>query len=740
MVAQNTKNIKKGGKSPEYWLKATDRLSRSFNLASRDLQEILDIVLQGLKKELNASAVAVWTLEEDADFMKIEASSGLGKEYIRYFNKTDRLKVGVGLVGSVMVQKKTLYTLDVLSEKKFAEIPRWRDMVLESGFNTVIAAPMFVGKKVVGAFVIYYKKPKVSLDPFELQFIEILTNHVAVTIENIEGYDVVKSYSKGLAEQVEKLAGLHKVTESLALVKTTGSKRSIKPFAEYIFKRFKADGLSIFQYNPVEKQMSLEIAYNISANHQKYLAENPFPIEKGTLAGLAFEEKSPKTSPKVFVDERIKKKWRTLLSIEHKSAIVAIPLIVRDEILGAVVIYYPSVHTFSEDEINTYAILARYIGISLLNTRTIASLETEQQKLAHMINSLHDGLVVYDKEGKIKSINKSAEELLWLSSTDIIDRHPDSLPSHKNIIYGNIQFISSLELSNFESREITIASPVNKIFKITLVPLVGEKGKRSGSMRVIHDLTVERETEMLQRGFVTVASHQLRTPLTQIKWMLAAALEKDFGQISPELEEQIKNSSISIDKLVDIIRDILDVSQLEERRYELKLTKFNTEDLIKEIIKSAGPDIKHGGLKVSIKKPKGPLPQVTTDRKKLHMALENIIDNAIKYTKEGGSVTVSLEIEKKQKKSIIISVADSGIGMSKGDLKHLFTKFYRSEGAIRVRPNGSGLGLFIAKEIISLINGKIWAESEENKGSIFHVMLPLDQPTRKLKRTNRRKK
>jgi len=163
---------KKTKKEAEYWLNSINRISTSFNLASRDLQTILKTLVKQLIKELGASGVAIWTVEEKTNFMRIEASAGLSDGYIRYFNHTDRIRVGKGLVGKVMSERKTLYSLDPADEE-IIDVRRWRKIMTEEGLTGTVSAPMFVGQKIVGAFSVYYRTKIEALDPFQLQFMSL---------------------------------------------------------------------------------------------------------------------------------------------------------------------------------------------------------------------------------------------------------------------------------------------------------------------------------------------------------------------------------------------------------------------------------------------------------------------------------------------------------------------------------------------------------------------------------------
>ena len=234
---------------------------------------------------------------------------------------------------------RSLRVLDTKKEEVI-DIVRWRNIVNDEGFRATISVPMFVGKKVVGAFSVYYKTNLNSTDSYQLKFLEIIANQVAITIENIKGYDTIKTYGDDLFGRVEKLLDLQKVTESFSLDFYKSIDKSLESYATYIIERFNASGISVLRLNNDGNILESIASYGLSKNHQFYINTHSISLELGTLVGLALKEKEVKVSPKVFIDERIDKSWRTLLSIERKSAIAVFPLIVRDEKIGAIVVYY----------------------------------------------------------------------------------------------------------------------------------------------------------------------------------------------------------------------------------------------------------------------------------------------------------------------------------------------------------------------------------------------------------------
>lgn len=250
-------------------------------------------------------------------------------------------------------------------------------------------------------------------------------------------------------------------------------------------------------------------------------------------------------------------------------------------------------------------------------------------------------------------------------------------------------------------------------------------------MRVLHDISEEKEVEQLKTQFVSIASHQLRTPLSGLKWAFHMMLDGNYGPLTVEQKELLKKTLTTNDNLIRLVNDLLDVSRLEEGRFEFRFGAVDIYELTQEIVKELDANIKAGELNVGLEKPdKNAV--VEADRDKIKMVLQNIIDNAVKYTPRGGFVKVKIV---PRDVSVIFSVQDTGIGIAKEDQKFIFNKFFRARNAIMLQTSGSGLGLYIAKELTKHHNGRIWFDSEENKGSTFYIQLPVKQVAKSIHKT-----
>ena len=239
-----------------------------------------------------------------------------------------------------------------------------------------------------------------------------------------------------------------------------------------------------------------------------------------------------------------------------------------------------------------------------------------------------------------------------------------------------------------------------------------------------------KELDQAKSEFISIASHQLRTPLTAIKGYISMILEGSYGTLNGTQEGPMKSVFESNERLIRLVNDLLNISRIESGRIDMKWEKKNIEDVIKGVIEEIGIKAQEKKLKLVFEKPEEPIPQVNLDEEKIRNVLLNILDNAIRYTKKG-KITIRAYQKQKQEDSqknggVVVEVKDTGDGMTQEELSHLFESFSRGGAGTRVSTEGAGLGLYIAKQFMKLHNGKIWAESQgKGEGSTFFIELPL---------------
>ncbi len=234
-------------------------------------------------------------------------------------------------------------------------------------------------------------------------------------------------------------------------------------------------------------------------------------------------------------------------------------------------------------------------------------------------------------------------------------------------------------------------------------------------------IKVLKENQELRDEFVFIAAHELRTPVTVIRWYLEMILKGNFGKVEEEMEEALKVTENSNKRLIKLVQDLLDVARSETGKMEIKVEPVSIKENIKEVLKELGNLAADKGIRLIYQELDKDI-KVRADFYKLKEVITNLVDNATKYTIKRGEITVSHEIEDDH---LITNIKDQGIGISEENTKKLFTKFFRVKTRETQDIEGTGLGLFICKEIVERMGGRIWAKSQLEKGSTFSFSLPL---------------
>ncbi|MBI4193006.1 MAG: PAS domain-containing protein [Candidatus Colwellbacteria bacterium] len=360
--------------------------------------------------------------------------------------------------------------------------------------------------------------------------------------------------------------------------------------------------------------------------------------------------------------------------------------------------------------------------------RPLARVFGEQQQLAEVLANVREGILVYDTDFTVHVMNRAAEEMFSLSASDLVGREltlklkdaaPENLRALLTLIYPALapRVVRRTESGVYpQVMDISLDAPQLEL-RVATNPIENEQGVVTGYLKIIEDRTRELQLLKEKGEFVTVASHQLRTPLTGINWALQG-LAGDT--LTNEQRQIVADARANVNRALKVVEDLLDVARIEEGRFGYEFQTVSLVSLIGDALKQAEPVATSYNVSLFFNRPTGEV-AVYADVGKLGIVLANLLDNAIKYNVKNGQVTVS--IEQSGEDYAHVSVADSGIGIPEDAQGKLFTRFFRAENASKTNVEGTGLGLYIARNIIKRHGGKMWIASEENRGTTAHFTL-----------------
>ena len=351
---------------------------------------------------------------------------------------------------------------------------------------------------------------------------------------------------------------------------------------------------------------------------------------------------------------------------------------------------------------------------------TQENLEQESKRLHSILSYMTDGVLATNRRGKITMINDMAKKQLGVQKEDVLNKSILELLKIEDE-YELRDLITQIPELMIDSQD---ANGEYLSLRVRFALVRRESGFISGLVAVLHDTTEQEKEERERRLFVSNVSHELRTPLTSVKSYLEAL---DEGALSePVAPDFIKVSLDETNRMMRMVTDLLHLSRIDNASSHLDVELINFTAFITFILnrfdKMRGPDEEKKYELVRDYPITSVWIEIDTD--KMTQVIDNILNNAIKYSPDGGKITVSMKTTDDQ---MILSISDQGLGIPKQDLPRIFDRFYRVDRARSRSQGGTGLGLSIAKEIIKQHKGFIWAKSEYGKGSTFTIVLPYDK-------------
>jgi len=348
---------------------------------------------------------------------------------------------------------------------------------------------------------------------------------------------------------------------------------------------------------------------------------------------------------------------------------------------------------------------------------------SEKKQTTAVLESIAEGLVVVNPKGDVVMMNPAAERLLGVRQQERLGRQlTDGMKDE--------QLVSMVRNTERGEREIVVAAKqdtTKKVLRASNAVISDENGNTVGMVAVLSDVTKQRELEDLKSEFLSKVSHELRTPIVAMRHALAILVDQVAGPLGEEQKKFLEISVRNLDRLNQLINDLLDLSKLEAKKMDLRLAPVAIEAVVQPICETMEFWARSKQITLSASFEPN-LPKVLGDQGRLGQVLTNLIGNAIKFTPQSGRVTVEAR-RGADGGSVQVAVGDTGVGIAAEDLPKLFNKFQQVGERSASDISGTGLGLVISKEIVELHGGRIWVESEKQQGARFIFTVPVAQST-----------
>jgi PAS domain S-box-containing protein len=405
-----------------------------------------------------------------------------------------------------------------------------------------------------------------------------------------------------------------------------------------------------------------------------------------------------------------------LLQELRPASYMCVPVKGRDAVLGAItLVSSESGRHFGAEDLSLAEELARRVATAMENARLYREVEARAQA-ARVLATIGDGVFLVDRGGRIRVWNSAAQWITGLQEGDVLGRPAITAISGWEAIQPRIPVASAGEAARaesiplqFDERELWLS--------------ISAVGYEDGTVYAFRNLTEERALESMRQDLVATVSHELRTPLAAI---YGAALTLRRNDVA--LETELHNKLLDViaeesDRLADIVNDLLLASQLDSGRLKANVERCNPLEIVQleiDAVRVHLPD----HVELSLAAPEE-VPAVAADSGQLRQVISNLIENAIKYSPDGGTINVALEPNDRH---VRFAITDSGLGIPLGEQRRIFEKFYRLDPHMSRGIGGTGLGLYICRELVRRVDGRIWVESDGTSGSTFIVEIPQEAP------------
>lgn len=342
----------------------------------------------------------------------------------------------------------------------------------------------------------------------------------------------------------------------------------------------------------------------------------------------------------------------------------------------------------------------------------ITLLSKERNELVAIISTMSDGIIITDVNGRVELVNPAAERIFQLHPGKAVGRSFIELARDYELSQTLEQ---TLKTGKQQTRMIELGQP-KQLLRMVVTPL--PDAERKGGLVVLQDLTELRRLETMRREFVTNVSHELRTPLASAKALIETLQE---GAIADPIAAKsfLEKAQVEINRLTQLVQELGDLSRLEAGGAALEKELQSIEPVLRRIVRRLQVQADRAGIELTMDIP-ATLPEIWIDEERIEQVMVNLLHNAVKFTPPGGKVVVSARSDGKM---LLVSVTDTGVGISAEDLPRVFERFYKADKSRS--EEGIGLGLAIAKHIVQAHGGDIQVESTEGRGSIFTFTLPL---------------
>ncbi len=663
-----------------------------------DPNQTLQIIVDLAAEMVRAKACAILLLDEADGELVFRATRGLPIKT----SQADRTPAGRGMSWQVVKEGAP----QLISDTFAMERPQWMQEAGVEDLRSYLGVPLTLRGKVIGVLSVFGSR----IDQFSQADVELLSSfghQAAIAIRNAQLFT-------SLQERVRELMGLAEVSQSVATL--TNLDDTYRELTKSIAQLLQAESCMLLLVGEDGELIPQYPAFGFTQEELSGVKLNL--VEAGTWSPDPLCPIQSVDGLSVACDGE----WK------RQAALVA-PLRAQDRLIGAVLVSERPGSKFNEDDLRLLTILSANAAVIVQNAILYQSVDRERDELDAIISNTSDAIIIVDQENRVARINSAAEALLGWMSDEVVGRgceealfnYPAGFPDGPKLNLSLLEVIEKRQPTPYFETVVVTRDGSERDLAASYSFVRSEARGEGLGVVIARDISKLREVDRMKSEFVSMVSHELRTPLGLIKGYASTLLNPQLSLDQPTVQRFLMGIDGAADRLARLIENVLNVSRIESGLLKISPQQVDLTHLVSVAVSTARASAK--GREIVLDVPRRPV-KLEGDRVQLELVMDNLLGNAIKYSPMGKLIRVELH---KKSSEVEVRVIDQGIGIAGQHLPRVFDKFYRVEGGHSRRTPGSGLGLYICRNIIEAHGGRIWAESVLGQGSSFAFVLPLVQ-------------
>jgi PAS domain S-box-containing protein len=658
---------------------------------SLSLSDTLEGLAQAANEALGGAFSAV--LMPRGGTLELTASTGLPPVLITALE--DKLPPSADCLRAAAHEGRPLASPDIARDDRFEQ--PWREQAEAAGYRALLAVPAASPRAEDAGLVVVFFTDEHEFTDDDLELARHLADAARGALERSELFEAERT-ARALSQQLARTGGVLATELDPAAV--------LEEVVQQAPALLGADACAV---RTLEDD---ELVVSAASGEGAEEAVGSRASAMGRLSGDVFQSRSPLAVEDVTDDERLV--GADAFLIAGYAAFLGVPLSGPEGTLAGVLsVYARKPRTWRPEEIEALLALAGNTSAALANAELYSRVSLEKERSVAILANIADGIVAVDRDGRVVLWNSAAEEISGVPQEEAIGR-------------TTVQVLQrQLESAEAETpsgqRLISITRGGEEVWlSLSEAVMRDPLGAVAGRIFAFRDISGDRMVEQVKSDFVAAVSHELRTPLTSIYGFAETLLRQDIPFGEEERRIFLGYIASESERLTEIVDQLLNVARLDAGDLQVELGRIDVGSVVSELVETVEESGVMNGHRFEIDLPDEPL-AAEADPDKVRQIFNILVENALRYSPGGGTVTVGA---RRSDDRVEVRVADQGIGIPAAERERIFRKFYRAESAARDGAAGTGLGLFIAKELVTAMGGRIWVESIEGEGSSFSFELP----------------